>query len=132
MDKERKNLKVFGYGLTVLLAFWGVRHGLKSGWTAGAALALAGAVALLVITFARVESLKPLYVRWLKVAHLIGSIISTVILTLLYGLAFTSTGLILRLAGKDLLSRKIDGQLKSYWVKRPDESRHPRSYLKQF
>lgn len=58
------------------------------------------------------------YKIWLRFGEFMGNIVSKVILFLIYYLLVTPTGLIARLAGRDLLNKKIDSDAKSYWIPR--------------
>ena len=64
------------------------------------------------------RSLKWIYVGWMTFAITLGTIISTIILTLLFYLVVTPTGLIARAIGKDFLSQKLDPNAVSYWILR--------------
>ncbi len=57
---------------------------------------------------------------WLKFGMLLGSIISPIVMALVYFLTVLPTGLIMRLLGKDLLKQKIDKNAKSYWIERSE------------
>ena len=55
---------------------------------------------------------------WFKFGLLLGSIISPVIMALVYFVTVLPTGIIMRLLGKDILKQKFDNNAKSYWIKR--------------
>ena len=57
---------------------------------------------------------------WFKFCLLLGNIISPIIMAIIYFLTVTPIGIIMRIAGKDLLQQKINKQLKSYWIKRKE------------
>ena len=57
---------------------------------------------------------------WFKFGLLLGSIIAPFVMALVYFATVLPTGLIMRLAGKDLLKQKIDKNTKSYWIKRTE------------
>ncbi len=62
----------------------------------------------------------------------LGSVVSRVILTLLFFLVLTPTGLVARLAGKDFLRLKLDRKAASYWIKRERTVKSQQDYEKQF
>jgi len=62
--------------------------------------------------------LKWIYVGWMTFSLTLGTIVSTVLLTLLFYLVVTPTGLIARAIGKDFLSQKLDPSATSYWMVR--------------
>jgi hypothetical protein len=68
---------------------------------------------------------RPVYIGWLKIAHFIGRILTTLILTLSYYLVITPSALIKRLLDGSPLPVRPDKKASSYWVER-DESAQPR------
>ena len=79
MDKSQKDLLVFGYGLGVIAAFFAIAGTLKHGFGPAQAVLSACAVVFSVVTACRWEALRPGYAGWMKVAHLIGGVVTTVI-----------------------------------------------------
>jgi len=132
MDKQRKNLLVFGYGLAVILTFIGTRLGIKHGWSFLPCVLIAAAVCFAYLSRFGLDLLKPIYSGWMKVAHLIGEIITTIILSLLFFTMFGLVGIILRIIRKDLLDRKIETSRDSYWINREPEDFDKKNYLRQF
>lgn len=62
-------------------------------------------------------SLQPVYRGWMKFGLLLSKITTPLILGIVfYGLIFPM-GLIMRLSGKDPMTRRFDDSLKSYWIK---------------
>ena len=59
---------------------------------------------------------------WFKLSKLLGIIVTPIIIMLLYFLTVTPTGIIMRLLGKDLLCKKFDKSVNSYWIKRNKSS----------
>ena len=55
---------------------------------------------------------------WFKFGMLLGGIVAPIIITLLYFLTVTPTGIIMRLLGKDLLRQQFNSSIKSYWIER--------------
>ena len=76
--------------------------------------------------------LKPLQKGWMTLAILMGWVMTRVLMGILFYLAITPIGLILRLTGKDLLDEKLEPEAKSYWKIRPQTPRVPVDYEKQF
>jgi len=62
--------------------------------------------------------LRPVYVAWMKFAHVLGWINTRVLLGVFFYLVLTPAGLLARAFGKDLLDLKIDGDSQTYWKKR--------------
>ena len=59
-------------------------------------------------------TLRPLYKRWLKLAHVLGKINTQIILFIVFALVAIPAGLILRLVAKDPMKRRMETD-KSYW-----------------
>jgi hypothetical protein len=57
---------------------------------------------------------------WFKFGMLLGSIISPIVMALVYFITVLPTGIIMRLLGKDLLKQKLDKNAKSYWIERSE------------
>ena len=63
------------------------------------------------------KALFPIEWVWMKFAKTLGFVMNHVILTITFFLVITPIGLIMRLAGKDLLKLKFDKNAESYWIK---------------
>ena len=62
--------------------------------------------------------LTPLNKLWFKFGILLGSIVSPIIMGIVYFLVVTPTGIIMRLLGKNLLHMKKIKSASKYWTKR--------------
>ena len=89
--------------------------------------ALATAGVLLATAIGRPRWLSPLNRAWFRFGMLLHRIASPVILTAIYYLAVTPTGLLLRLARKDVLNLKRDAEVDSYWIERDPPGPSPES-----
>ena len=76
--------------------------------------------------------LKPVHAAWLKVAHLLGRIVTTLILALAYYVVITPSALIKRLFGGRPLPVKPDKEALSYWVNRADPAQPKERFLKRY
>lgn len=103
------------FGLTMAVAFGGLslllwcREIAWAGYVMGAAVFFLGSALLLP------RALAPLEKGWMAFAEVLSGIMTRVILVLTFYLVLTPLGLLLRLMGKDLLSRKPDQNRSSYW-----------------
>ena len=132
MDKERKNLLVFGYGWAVILTVIALRLWMKHGFSASKIVLLIMAVLFLLVSACRVQILKPVYKIWMAVGHKISFVLSTIILGVLFYTVFSIAGLILRLLRKDLLNRSIQPELNSYWLMRKMSPAGQEEFKRQF
>jgi hypothetical protein len=69
----------------------------------------------------------------MSLALVLGLLVSTLLLALLFYLVVTPVGLLARLCGKDFLQRRISRGAASYWIRRdPSVVRTPDDYERQF
>lgn len=93
--------------------FWLCKgHTWKPGflWLGGGG-ALAGLIFWVVPSIA-----KPFYVLWYGIACSIGIVVSNAIVAAVYYPAVTPIGILLRLFGKDPMTRQLEPGTKSYWT----------------
>jgi len=127
---EGRRLRAFGLtvggALIVLAAFllWKQRPA----WPYAGGL---GALGIL-LGLALPRWLRPVERVWMKVARVMGWVMTRVILTLVFFLVFTPIGLGMRLFGRDPLSLSIDRRAASYWIPRAAGKRPPESMERMF
>ena len=120
------------FGL-VFAAFWTVAgflpviHSKPIRWWA---LAAAGVFLLLALTMPR--TLHLLNLLWAKLALLLHHIISPIAMAVVFFLAFTTTGVLLRVFGKDLLRLRAQPGSDTYWIPREPPGPPPESMIQQF
>lgn len=76
--------------------------------------------------------LAPLNRLWTKFGLLLHHITSPIVLTVMFFVAITPVGLVMRLRGKDGLARAYDTNAKSYWIPRIPPGPPPESMQQQF
>lgn len=112
--RTRAELRKFGLTMAVPLTLLG---GLA--WWRGSDLSTwlwAAAGVFLVTGLILPGALGPVERAWMKLAWILSSIMTRVLLTLSFFLVITPFGWLLRLMGKDLLELRIDRERESYWV----------------
>lgn len=130
IESSPKKLREFGFlvggVLCVLgiLLWWRGRASYPYFFIPGILLVLGGA--------ALPSALKPFQKIWMSLAILMGWVMTRVLLSVLFFLILTPIGWILRLTGKDLLDQKLEPKKESYWKIRPQATRTPGDYEKQF
>jgi len=62
--------------------------------------------------------LTPLNKMWFKFGKLLGSIVAPIVMGIIFFLVITPTGIIMKILGKDLLKKKYNSKIKSYWINR--------------
>lgn len=131
-DENQKQSSDRFFGLTffvffLIIALWPLlRHGPVR------LTALGLAISFLAVSLIAPALLGPLNRLWLKFGVLLHSITNPLILGVMFYLVFTPFGLVMRLAGKDLLRLKLDPNRSSYWIKREPPGPAKNSLNKQF
>jgi Saxitoxin biosynthesis operon protein SxtJ len=110
-----------------LLGSLGVWHG-----TARWPIWLGLAVVMLILAFAAPKLLSPLNWVWTKIGLLLHTIVSPVILAVLFYVCVTPVGYLMRLAGTDPLRRRYDAAADTYWIKRDPPGPQPDTFRHQF
>ena len=73
----------------------------------------------------------PVYAAWNAIGGVIGFVVGNLLLVLVFYLVITPIGLLLRLAGKDPLERRVDRSASTYW-KDAEKPMDARGYFRQF
>lgn len=89
-------------------------------------------VAVLLVALSRPALLNRLNRAWMKLAELLHRIVSPIVLGGMYFLVITPFGIVMRLAGRDALLRRLDPTARSYWINRDPPGPAPDSLPHQF
>lgn len=76
--------------------------------------------------------LRPVYLGWMKIAHFLGRVVTTLILALAYYLVITPSALIKRIFGGVPLPVKPDKKSSSYWATRAEPAQPKERYIKRY
>jgi len=76
--------------------------------------------------------LKPLYISWMKIAHLLGRFITGFFLAMAYYLVITPSALLKKIFGGSPLPTKPDKEIKSYWVTRSEPHQPKERFIKRY
>jgi len=116
-----KDLRIFSFIWSVIFIVFGLLKNVN--------ILFYIAVLFLVIGLVKPIILTNFYKVWIKVGDFIGSIVSKIIMFILYFGLFTPISIFLRILGKDLLNKKINKSKDTYWVERVTQ---PQSMKNQF
>lgn len=127
---DKKTTRTFGL---IAVLFFGVLCGVGIWHARPLAIAIFGLLCLmgLGLLLAPVR-LRPLHAGWLKVSHLIGKTITTVMLALAYYVVITPAALIKRIFSGRPIALKPDKSLSSYWVTRAEPGQPKERFSKRF
>tara|TARA_B100000029_G_C17594796_1_gene963706 strand:+ start:128 stop:523 length:396 start_codon:yes stop_codon:yes gene_type:complete len=76
------------------------------------------ATAFLILGLLNSSLLTPLNKIWFKFGIFLGIIIAPVVMGFVFFFVVTPVGLMMRIIGKDLLRKKYDKKIRSYWIDR--------------
>ncbi len=97
---------------------------------AAMALLLCG-LASMVLGGAHPAWMRPIFLGWTAAAYPIGWLVSHVLMAVIYYFVITPIGLLMRLFGRDPLSRRFDRDAKTYWTARGPAA-DPARYFRQY
>ena len=113
MKTDRKELRKFGTVMAAALAAVSLLLFLKGVGAWPYTAAVAGL--FLVTGLASPVVLAPVEWAWMKFAHVLGLVMTSILLTIVFFTGVTLTGLVMRLLGKRPLNLNIRRDRKSYW-----------------
>jgi hypothetical protein len=96
----------------------------------GAYISIALAVIFFIVTLVKADVLLPFNKLWMRFGILLGTIVSPIILGLIFFVLFTPIAFIMRLCGRDELRLKFKKK-SSHWIKR-EVSAQTESFRNQF
>jgi len=73
-------------------------------------------LAFLILGFLNSKILTPLNKLWIRFGILLGTIVSPLVMGIVYFGVVTPIGILMRLLGKDILNLKIDKKKNTYWL----------------
>ena len=91
--------------------------------------ALSAPLVLLGMIFPR--GLRIVYIGWMSMALVLGTVVSTILLSVFFYLVITPVGVLARLLGKDFLSLKLSPTAASYWMKRAATDAKTKAHYEQ-
>ena len=110
MDNEKRDIRIVFLIFSAIFVVFTWRH-----YPSILSYVLMGLTSLIlpIVAFSPII-LRPVFKLWLKVAHAIGWFNTQLLLSIVFILIFTPTGLVMRLLQKDLMKRKMLAE-KTYW-----------------
>lgn len=131
MNKDSREARRFGIVLSIVLLVVGVViPTIKKSPIHLWAVYASGTVFTLSVFVTK--AFVPIFKAWMKVAHLISKIISSIILGLFFYLIISPVGIVMKCFGRDPLSRKWKKDDNSYWIKRDPKLSDPKRIERQF
>ena len=127
-DRQARQLAallVVVLGALAGLAAWRGHSG--RAWITGALAAAAGLVPLV-----SWPAWTAFYRAWMRLAHVLSIVTTTVILTLCFAVVFVPVGVAMRLAGRDALGLRWSRRKPSYWIDKGEATYTLDRYERQY
>ena len=113
-------IAIFAVGFPLLFRGWGA---LVPPYSNGQMLAAGIGAVLILWSLVAPAGLRGPYRGWMRIAMIIGSVVSRIVLGIVFYLVVLPTGLIMRALGNDPMKRKRDPEAASYRVVRSKQIR---------
>ncbi len=127
-----KDLRNFGFTFAAVAALFALLLTWRGRTVSAQGFALAAVVFFLIGALIP-ALLRPFYGPWMKFAEILGYINTRILLGLFFFVGITPTGLLMRLTGKDPMSRTFKRKgAPSYWTKAPPHADGVRHFDRQF
>lgn len=129
-DERPGSDRSFGYVFAAVfgvISFWPLIHGHGPRWMA---LGIGAAFGVAAVVLPGV--LRPLNYVWFRFGLILHRIVSPLVMTAVFFLCILPIGVLMRAAGKDLLSLKRDAARDSYWIVRSPYGPDPETMKRQF
>jgi hypothetical protein len=126
-----RELKIFGVLFAMVFALLGAVFWWHAGWQTAALVVWKSAGFILIAYMLAPQVRRPIYLIWSYALYPIGYVITMVLMAVVFYLVITPTGLLMRLFGRDPLSRKFRPEAKSYWIKCKEDASLDR-YFRQY
>lgn len=105
------------------------------GWRRGGSfqlwwLGLSGGT--LVVTLVNPDLLAPLNRAWTSLGEILNKIVSPIVLAIMFYGMFVPTAIVMRLAGRDPMTRRFEPRARTYWKERSPPGPDPSGLPNQF
>ncbi len=124
---KKNDLKIFVYIWAIIFLMIGVYPILKEEPLRYIFIIIS--ISMFIISLVNINLYIKPYNIWMKFGKIMNKISTFIIMFILFYFLFTPISLILKMFSKDLLNKKIDSTVSSYWIKREEQ---PQSMKKQF
>lgn len=132
LNQDPKTLRKFGLTIASAMSILGLlvfvlgSHVERSYWLWGVGLLF------LFVGLVQPNFLRPIHKSWMGLAFVLGWFVSRFLLSVIFFGAVSPIAIIMKILKKDPLSRKIDRNAESYWIKREENELTPQKYEKLY
>ena len=110
---SNRNFGLVFFIVFLILGLWPIKNGEEIN-----TLLIVISLLFLILAIIKSKLLTPLNKLWFKFGMKLGSIVSPIVMGVVFFLVVTPTGIVMNVMGKDLLSKKKNKNIKTYWIKR--------------
>ncbi len=86
----------------------------------------------LVVVLVNPALLAPLNRAWMRLGEILNKIVSPIVLAVMFYGVFVPTGIVMRLVGRDPMTRRFDPRARTYWKERSPPGPDPSGLPNQF
>ncbi len=126
LNLSRENLKKFGVTMGIAFLVIALLILIRHRHNPGPFFIVSALFFVLGVIFP--SFLRPVYIFWMRLAHLLSWINTRILLIVLFYFVFSPVGLFMRLFRIDILDRKIAKDKMSYWRKKEDLNDYQRQF----
>ncbi|MDA0902373.1 MAG: SxtJ family membrane protein [Proteobacteria bacterium] len=118
----KKQLRTFGFIWSFIFAVFALLPLLKGGQVRVVPFYISAAFFVISACYPQLYKITYFYQGWIKFGDFVGKINSKIIIFILFYVVFLPISLILKIMGKDFLSKKMDSKKESYFIAREDHT----------
>lgn len=130
LDPDHKELRKFSLILGGAFLALGALSWYRG--TAAAPYLLIPGAAIALVGVALPGAVRWLFFVWMAIGLVLGTIMTSIILTLVFVFAVTPIGIIMRLVGRDPMHRALDPQASTYWLPKKRDTEDKSRFEKYF
>ncbi len=114
--KSKKNNRGFGFLFFIVFLGFGLWPIINNGNINFFLISIS--LIFLILGLLNSKILTPLNKGWIKFGEVLGIIIAPIVMGVVFFLVVTPIGIMMKIIGKDLINKKINKNIKTYWLNR--------------
>jgi len=130
-EPTKKQLEFFVLGIDIIALLW-IRKAIIQKQMPLAYLLLLFVGGFTFLFFAKNNFVVKFYKGWMRIAAILGIVVNTILMTIIFYGIFTPIGIFFRIIRKDILNLKFDKEAYTYWIDKPQKEFKKEDCLRQF
>ena len=131
LNPSKRELRVFSLAAFVFLTIVSWLVWRKSGSATAPTVLVALGVVIAVLGLTLPRAVRPVFIALMVINYPIGWVVTHLVVAVIFYLVVTPLAVIMKLAGRDPMERRMDRSAATYWKPRPTETDSSR-YFRQF